>query len=96
MMNFAYQEGCSRAAEDFGLRTASDSLQKGIPHGDMNVAAERLAKHLSTMDSGVAPKKDERNKRFGNPVRWGSVSTPYGTGASSFDYSGIGRDGAAI
>lgn len=96
MMNLAYAEGKARAEEDFGLRTAAEGLHRALPHGDMNVSAERLAKHLTDMDSGVTPLKDERKKRFGNPVRWGSVSTPYGTGSSSFDYSGIGRDGAAI
>jgi hypothetical protein len=96
MMNLAYEEGKARAEEEFGLRTAADSFQRGIPHGDMRVSAERLAKRLSTLDPGVNVAKDERKKRFGNPVRWGGVTTPYGVGASSYDYSGIGRDGAAI
>ncbi len=96
MMNLAYAEGKARAEEDFGLRTAADSFQRAIPHGDMNVAAERLAKHLSTMDAGVTVATDERWKRFGNLVRWGAVSSPWGVGASSYDYSGVGRDGAAI
>jgi len=96
MMNLAYAEGKARAEEDFGVRTAGDSYQKGLPHGDMNVSAERLAKHLATMDSGIETPKDERKKRFGNPVRWGSVTTPFGTGSSSYDYSGVGRDGAAL
>jgi hypothetical protein len=96
MMNLAYAEGQAQAEEEFGLRTAGDAYKRGIPHGDMNVSAERLAKHLSSMDSGVSLPKDERKKRFGNPVRWGGVTTPYGTGTSSHDYSGIGRDGAAI
>jgi hypothetical protein len=96
MMTLAYEEGKARAEEDFGLRTAQDSFKRGLPHGDMNVSAERLAKHLSTMDPGVVTAKDEKRKRFGNPVRWGAVSTPFGVGASSYDYSGIGRDGAAI
>lgn len=96
MMNLAYAEGKARAEEDFGLRMAGDNLHRAIPHGDMNVSAERLAKHLSTMDSGVTSRKDERAKRFGNPVRWGAVTTPHGVGSSSFDYSGIGRDGAAL
>lgn len=96
MMNHAYAEGKAKAEEDFGLRVASDALQRAIPHGNMNVAAERLAKHLSTMDPGVVPMKDERKSRFGNPVRWGPTSSPWSTGASSHDYSGIGRDGAAL
>jgi hypothetical protein len=96
MMNLAYAEGKARAEEDFGLRTAGDSLHRALPHGDMNVSAERLAKHFSTMDNGVVPLKEERKKRFGNPVRWGGVTTPHGVGSSSYDYSGIGRDGAAI
>lgn len=96
MMNLAYAEGKAKAEEEFGLRTAADAYQRGIPHGDMNVSVERLAKHLSLMDPGVSLPKDERKKRFGNPVRWGGVTTPYGVGASSYDYSGIGRDGAAL
>lgn len=96
MMNLAYAEGKARAEDEFGVRTAADSFQKGIPHGDMNVAAERLAKHLSTMDSGVLSKRDEGRKRFGNPVRWGDATSPWGVSASSYDYSGIGRDGAAL
>jgi hypothetical protein len=96
MMNIAYAEGKARAEEDFGLRTAADSFQRAIPHGDMNVPAERLAKHLSVMDPGVASPKEEKRQRFGNPVRWGDVSTPHGTGASSFDYANVGPDQAAI
>ena len=96
MMNLAYQEGKARAEEDFGLRTASDAYKKGIPHGDPGLPVERLAKHLSTMESGFEVPKDERKKRFGNPVRWGGVTTPHGTGASSYDYSNVGPDQAAI
>lgn len=96
MVNLAYAEGKARAEQEFGVRTASDSFKKGIPHGDMNVSAERLAKHLSTMDSGVTPGKDELRKRFGNPVRWGGVTSPWGVGSSSYDYSGVGKDQAAI
>jgi len=92
----AYAEGQARAEEEFGFRTAGDSYQRAIPHGDMNVSAERLAKHLTDLDPGVSPLKDEGKKRFGNPVRWGAKSSPFATGASSYDYSGIGRDGAAI
>jgi hypothetical protein len=96
MMNLAYAEGIARAEEDFGLRLAGDNFQRAIPHGDMNVSAERLAKHLSSMDSGVPTMKDEGKKRFGNPVRWGNATSPFATGTSNYDYSGIGRDGAAI
>ena len=96
MMNFAYEEGKARAEEDFGLRVASDGYRRALPHGDMNVSAERLAKHLSTMDSGIAQPKEERKSRLDRPTRWGSVSSPWSVGASSHDYSGIGRDGAAI
>jgi hypothetical protein len=96
MMNLAYQEGKARAEEDFGLRTAADAYQRGIPHGDQRLPVERFAKHLSTMDPEVGPLPDERKKRFGNPVRWGGVTSPYGTGAQSNDYSNIGPDQAAI
>ena len=96
MMNLAYQEGKARAEEDFGLRTAADSYRRGIPHGDQGLPVERLAKHLSTMDSGITTPKDERKKRFGNPVRWGGVTTPHGTGSSSYDYSNVGPDQGAI
>lgn len=96
LMNLAYAEGKARAEEEFGLRTAGEGMHRAIPHGDMNVAAERLAKHLSGLESPVVGPKDERKSRFGNPVRWGAVSSPWGVGAASHDYSGIGRDGAAI
>lgn len=96
MMNLAYDEGKARAEEDFGLRTAGDAFQRALPHGDMNVSAERLAKRLSTLEDQVLPSKDEGKKRFGNPTRWGNPTSPWGVGASSYDYSGIGRDGAAI
>lgn len=96
MMNLAYQEGKARAEEDFGLRTAADAYRRGIPHGDQRLPVERLAKHLSGMDPGVEVPKDERKKRFGNPVRWGGVTTPHGTGASSYDYSNVGPDQGAI
>jgi len=95
MMNLAYAEGKARAEEEFGLRTASDSYHRGMPEGDMRVSAERLAKHLSGLED-EAPSQDEKKKRFGNPVRWGGVTSPWGVGASSYDYSGVGRDGAAI
>lgn len=96
MNSFAYAEGRARAEEDFGLRTAADAFQRGIPHGDMNVAAERLAKHLSDMDSDIPMKKDEQRRRFGHPVRWGPVSSPFSATSSTYDFSGVGRDGAAI
>jgi hypothetical protein len=76
MMNLAYRAGQAKAEEDFGVRTAGDAYQRALPHGDMRVSAERLAKTLTG--------------------RWGSPTSPYGVGASSFDYSGIGRDGAAL
>ena len=96
LMNLAYAEGMTRAEEDFGLRTASDSFKRGMPRGDMRVHAERLADRLSSMDSEVSADNDPKPKRFGNAVRWGAASSPYGTGSSTYDYSGIGRDGAAI
>lgn len=95
MMNLAYAEGRSKAEEDFGLRLAADSLHRSLPQGDMNVSAERLAKVLTELDPGVRPPKGEETKRLERPVRWGESSSPYGANASSFDYSGIGRDGAA-
>ena len=95
MMNLAYAEGKARAEEEFGLRTASDGYHRGMPEGDMKLPVERLAKHLKGIEDH-APSKDEGKKRFGNPVRWGGVTSPWGVGASSYDYSGIGRDGAAI
>jgi hypothetical protein len=96
MTNLAYAEGRIRAEEDFGVRTAAHAMQHAIPHGDMNVAAERLAKHLTDMDPGISPERDKRRERFGNPVRWGGVSSPWSGGSPTYDYSGIGRDGAAI
>ena len=96
MMNLAYQEGKARAEADFGTRLAFDAYQKGIPHGDMGVSAERLAKTLATMSTGLEVPKDEKKHRFGNPVRWGGVTTPHGTGASSYDYSNVGPDQGAI
>jgi len=96
MMNLAYEEGKASAEEDFDLRTAGDAFQRALPHGVMHVTTELPAKTLSNLDSQVVPSKDEGHKRFGNPTRWGNPTSPWGVGASSHDYSGIGRDGAAI
>lgn len=85
MPPYAYKEGAAQAEEDFGLRTAA-----------MNVSAERLAKTLSSLESGASKGKDARKSRLERPTRWGAVSSPWSVGASSYDYSGIGRDGAAI
>jgi len=95
-MNSAYDEGRIRAEEDFGLRIAADMFRRPIPHGDMNVGAERLAKTLSDLESPIRPPKEQRVNRLDRATRWGQPGSPYGTGASTHDYSGIGRDGAAI
>lgn len=95
-MNFAYEEGKCQAASDFGVRLASDTLHRGIPHGDMNVAAERLAKRLSTME-GLAPGlRDEKKNKLDRETHWGAPTSPWATSSPSYDYSGIGQDGAAI
>jgi len=95
-MNLAYQEGKARAEEDFGLRTAGDSFHKGLPRNDEHTGAGRLAKTLSDLDSERPVPKEERKGRLDRLTRWGAAGSPYGTGSSSFDYSGIGNDGAAI
>jgi len=95
-MTIAYQEGKAKAEEDFGLRTAGDSFHKGLPRNDHHTSAGRLAKALTDMDAEVSDPKEERKSRLDRHVRWGAAGSPYGTGASSFDYSGIGNDGAAI
>jgi len=99
MLPYAYKEGEVQAAEDFGLRTAamnSSGYQRALPQGDIRVSAERLAKTLSSLESGASKGKDTRKSRLDRPTRWGAVSSPWSVGASSYDYSGIGRDGAAI
>jgi len=95
-MNLAYQEGKARAEEEFGLRTASDSYHKGLPRNDLHTGAGRLAKAMTDLESPVVAPKDSRKGRLDRHVRWGAAGSPYGTGASSFDYSGIGNDGAAV
>jgi hypothetical protein len=96
MMNLAYRAGQAKAEEDFGVRTAGDAYQRALPHGDMRVSAERLAKTLTGLDTPQGPRDEIRKSRLDRPTRWGSPTSPYGVGASSFDYSGIGRDGAAL
>ena len=88
MPPFAYKEGAVQAAENFGLQA--------LPQGDMRVSAERLAKTLSSLESGASKSKPVRKSRLERSTRWGPVSSPWSVGASSYDYSGIGRDGAAI
>lgn len=96
LMNLAYTEGRTRAEEDFGLRTAGDSFHRALPHGDMNLPVERLAKHLSGMPSETMKPKEERRFNLERDPRWGPQTTPHGSQAGGHDYSGLGFDGAAI
>jgi len=95
-MPLAYFEGKARAEEEFGVRVAAHAMRGSMASNDAHTAPGRLAKMLSSIDTGTSQKKETRPTRFGNPVRWGAVSNPHGSTSSSFDYSGIGRDGAAI
>lgn len=95
-MNTAYEEGRRQAEEDFGLRIAMDYFRRPLPHGDPRVGAERLAKTLSDLQPMHRAPKEERRNRLDRHVRWSSPASPYSTGTPSYDYSGIGRDGAAI
>lgn len=95
-MDRAYEEGCRQAEEDFGLRVAADGFRRPLPHGDQRVGAERLARTLTDLEPMHRAPKDERKNRLDRNVRWSNPSSPYSGLSSSYDFSGIGRDGAAI
>jgi hypothetical protein len=95
-MDTAYTEGCRQAEEDFGLRVAADGFRRPLPHGNPAIGAERLARTLTDLEPLHVAPKSERKSRLDRHVRWSNPASPYSTGASSYDYSGIGRDGAAL
>jgi hypothetical protein len=85
-----YVEGVQAALDSFGIRTASDLMDRRMPDGPEHLGAEWLARQLSQQDDKRARVGTQMSYRpLEKPPLWGPRASLEGTGAAGHDYSGM-------
>lgn len=74
---------------------ATASYRLGQLKASADFGVDNFVKAVSNLTGKPSKKKEKKENPLDRPVRWGNRTSPY-SNLTGRDYSGIGRDGAAL